>query len=523
MSEASDSIDALNASLALTATHLTSIRSLASSATQSLRSLSAGGFSGGTGGGMGGGTGGGGGYSSNSLYGGAGGLNDPFNLKGPDYTDPTVRSSMTQVLTGLAFSGVGAMASFLPSTQEAVYSEAFANRLRFYGAAGTNTTNSRGASTLSGAYKMTNQLAQLGTSTSAMDAAIAANSGAGMGLLPGLSNYSPTAGYGGVLGGAALASNLTPGLGLTGGMQAMAGLNQARRVNLLNMIGVNVRNANGTGMNNLPDIIGQIYKLLEQSAGTGNVTAAAIAVSAMSGNALDSILNQYFGGDAALRQTVISGLVQMANSKGTSLRTSGSQNNLMKTGGMSSANASLAQTNAAELNMIQNYSTAVNKGLIMGNKGIQGIFGTLDSMNAKTGTVGDLTRGAATGLAALNTFAGARGGAGAMLTDAAFTTGSFAIGGVNKLLGTHTAAKVGLGALGVLAGGAAASRLGNFDPNVATSVDIATPSLPATAAAPSPTFTGAITINVTAPPGNDPWAWGSTVTQAMIDAAKKGT
>jgi hypothetical protein len=507
MSDASDAVEDLNRSLQTTDSLLSSISNKAKSIGGNLRGGGAGGggggqvanFSSSTTGGAGSASGGSGGSSGLDV----GGL--------PDFKDPVTRASRMKMLGGGALELAGGVSAFLPSTQEAMNIDTLANRLRFYG-------NSAAQQNIGGTFAMQRGLAALGTPINAMDPAIAANSGAGMGLLPGLSNYNATSQFGGVLGGAALASNLTPGLGLQGGMAAMAGLNTARNVNMLRMIGVNVRNGQGQ-MNDLPDIISQIFRLLEQAAGAGNVTPQSIAVSAMSGNALDSILNQYFGNDSALRQTVLSGLLQMASTGGTSLRVSGVKDAMVKTGGLSAPVTSLASRNADEQNMLQQWASATNTGFMGANSLLGSIYKGLGNAASGTNNLSQGLQGIQAGIVGMETFGGARGGAGAMVTDAI-------LGTANGMLGNSLGGQLArLGGVGAALTGAFAAGNGGFgvgtggqgiNPNVSPGGSSWTaPTTPS-----SPVYTGNITINVTAPTGSDPWAFANQVTQAMVNTAR---
>jgi hypothetical protein len=297
-------------------------------------------------------------------------------------------------------------------------------------------------------------------------------------------------------------------------------MNTARNVNMLRMIGVSVRNNQGQ-MNDLPDIIGQIFKILEQSAGAGNVTPQSIAVSAMSGNALDSILNQYFGNDSSLRQTVLSGLLQMAGTGGASLRFSGNTDAMLKTGGLSAPVTSLASRNAAEQNMLQQWASATNTGFMGANKVLSSLYKGLGNSATGLGVLSGSLRGIQAGIVGMETFGGARGGAGALATDAILGTTKDLIGttGLGAQLGKlGPGGKTLLGAAGGLALLGGGYAIGNsIDPNVSPggSSSWTAPTTPS-----SPIYTGNITINVTSPTGDDPWAFANQITQAMVSAAR---
>jgi hypothetical protein len=277
-------------------------------------------------------------------------------------------------------------------------------------------------------------------------------------------------------------------------------------------------------MNDLPDIIQQIYNLLKNAA--GKVTPQMIAVSAMSGNALDSILDQYFGGDENLRATVIAGLVQMANSGGTNLSTSGTKAGLMKTGGMTDTLATLVGTYPKELGLLQSYTNATNAGTNAVNRDIiPGLYDLVSNAQSTPG-IGTAIKGAQAALTGFEVFGGVRGGAGNMLTDALLnSSGNFSglnkSNGMNKLIeklgGAKKAGLIGKIGGGVAIGAALLATGANIDSMPGTSDN----SVPTGSVTSSPIFTGAITVNVSAPPGTDPYSFGSAITTAMISAATK--
>lgn len=330
---------------------------------------------------------------------------------------------------------VSSIAMSLPTPNEALYTALMGERLRFYGARSTSGKPLRGLFGPNGAFRLQEQFAQVGTPNNPLDAVYAANAAAGVGLLPGLKNFSSgLREFGGVLGGAALASNLTPGLGLVGGVQTMGALNQARRVNMLRMIGVSVRNIGGTQMKDLPDIIEQLYNILRHANGGKNPTAEDIAISAQSGNALDSLLNQFFGDDANLRQVIISGLMQMVNTKGMNLKTSGRPANMQKTGGSIAAVRSLATTDTAELKFIQSFTERTLAGVQVGNKLLREYYEKLGSFSNKKGSIGGNISDIAGVLSAIETIGGARNGAGQLFVSSLLNNDLFTAIGIATLL-----------------------------------------------------------------------------------------
>lgn len=394
----------------------------------------------------------------------------------------TYRNAISKAAYGIGGALTGsylAAAAFMPTTQEAVLTQQLSERLRFYG----------GAKNTQGAYDVQGQMSSMGTSIGPLDAALASNAGAGMGLLPGLKNFKTTQTKGGVptgvLGSAALISNLVPGSGLVGGMGAVAALNQASSVNMLRMFGIQVRNSDGSQMNDVASVIDQLYKII--SNGKSGLTEEDIAVSAMSGNALDSILRQYFGGDENLRQAVLAGMIQKV--KGKTL----SKTALTLSGGLARGTNSTSNRTSAELKLIQTFTNPTVQGLIGANQVLQGGYNLL-------GTTGNqsLVKNLVSGSAALETFGGARNGAGALLMDALTPKLSGSFGPLAAAAGA-----IGLsGVLGKASDNVNPTGLGGFG-------------APGIGSSSGQTFNGGITINVSAPPSADPAAFASSISQIL--------
>jgi hypothetical protein len=366
------------------------------------------------------------------------------------------------------------------------------------------------------AYRQVRDLTNLGTSLTPSDAQSAINNGIQMGFLPSLKNYGMGApgaktGFSGILGGAALASNLAPGIGIQGGMQAMGSLNQAQNVNMLKMLGVQVRNSKGTGMNDLPAIIEQIYKLLARG---GNITVEDMAESLLPGNALDSMLNQYLGGDANLKNVVIAGLVQRVKS-GENLRTSGQKSNLIESGGLTDSIRSMSSRNASELGLIQKYTNPTTNATVAANNSLGKFYSKLTAGKVFGNDVSGAITKAINLSTKLDLYAGARGGAGQQTMQTIFEGGEtgFANSGI---IGKAIIGSAGLYAAyqganvpaGVKTENMIGSRYGNND-------FYGSPTNMASASNPGQIYTGAITVNVAAPPGQDPYSYGLAIGQAM--------
>jgi len=393
--------------------------------------------------------------------------------------------------------GVMAMTA-LPTSQEAIAYDTLTNRLKFYSQNGMKDYGNPSM-----------YASKIGTPTEPLDALMASNVGIEAGLLPGLSNYQAGVkgknSFGGVYGSAALASNLVPGLGIQGGMSVVGGINQAHNVNMLRMFGIDIRGGDGTKPADLASIIDQFYNILSKS---GTVSPYTIAVSAMSGNALDSMLTQYFGEDVNTRNVVIAGLIQ--RSRKGSLYKSGTKASLHSTGGMGTAAESLGNRTTSEFGMIKGLSTGAVQGEVGANNALQGIY---DYLGKQTGSG---IKNAQYGVGMMEGILGARGGAGAAV--------------FNQIIAgdKNPATVAGLVGPLLLAAGAATGKtfadadlfglqnnaLFNGKPRV-----IAGPAYsggntltPAT----GPSFSGGLTINLQLPPGtDDPMLFGKAVSQAM--------
>lgn len=447
----------------------------------------------------------GGGSGAAPSFGAAGAAPSP-----PRFANYNDRQNFTKVLTsfgGGALGLAGAVSMALPTTQEAVDVQALANRMRFYGGTPYNTEAKSMRAQL--------QASLMGTATSPEDSALASNYAAQKGLMPGLKNFGAGANYTGIMGGAALASNLTPGLGITGGVGVMASLNDPKMVNMARMFGIQMRNKEGTGMIDLPQIIKQLYDILSQA---GPVTKENIAISAMPGNALDSILNQYFGLDPNVRSTVISGLTQMAVNKGS---LNFSKSALKASGATTDAISSTGFRASTELNLLQAYSGRTTTNLIGTNNFLNDIYKGVSNTATGTGK-GDKAVQMISNLSTiLETMGGARNGAGQLLVDTLFDlTGDAATGAFNGLKGGSFLGKaLGIGSLGLTAyGGYALNKnfKNSFNNGAVTSPYNYGSDSSVGASNPGQMFTGAITINVSG--GVDQYNIASAISDALSRA-----
>lgn len=308
----------------------------------------------------------------------------------------------------LGFLGKAGLAGLqgIPTVQQAFEQDLLRARFGFYGGGDANTTQMR--------------MARQGTTTDSLDAARASMTGASMGLLPGLSNFRT------IEQSAAGISNLMPGVGLQGGMQATAALNQARPVNMLRMIGVNVRDASGM-MRGFDDIAKDIYNLLNQGkSGSNKITKEDISFSLQPGMSLDSMLNQYFGQDPILRQTVISKLMDMAGAGGATTSSSrADKERLSRAGATTDAVLGSSDRNAASLNATQAVAPSILEGFTAANKLLEEASNKVADLARNAGIMGDAFRKILESKGFLDTIGSSGNGAGGALLG----LGASAVGG----------------------------------------------------------------------------------------------
>ena len=275
----------------------------------------------------------------------------------------------------------------MPSVQQAFEQDLLRSRFGFFGGANANAAQM--------------QMARQGTTTDPLDAARASMIGATQGLMPGLKNFSSIAAS------AATISNLMPGVGVSGGMQAMGALNQGRNVNMLRMIGVNVRGADGL-QRSFEDIANDLWKNINsQKTGTSKISKQDLSLSLQPGNALASMMDQYFGNDPVLRQGVISALYQKAGG-GTFTKDS-----ITQSGATTSAVNSMSERNAASLNVNQALAPSILTGFEKANELLAAASNNLADAARSAGIIGDIIRGAATSKGFVDTIATSGNGAGA--------------------------------------------------------------------------------------------------------------
>jgi murein DD-endopeptidase MepM/ murein hydrolase activator NlpD len=248
--------------------------------------------------------------------------------------------------------GAGAMATLQAiQPEQYIENDMSARRAGFYMGTGGNAGFVAGG-------KLFQSMMNGGTATDPLDAARAVMMGASSGMMPG------APGYNNVSAGAQMFSNLMPGAGLEGGMQATVALNQAQSVNKLRMLGIQVRGSNGT-MNSPQQIADQVWEYLNKIKGPGGaIKTSDIEFSLQPGNSLDGMLNQYFGNDPVLRQGVVAALLQKAS--GGTL----SKSSLVATGASSAVAQSYSNLYSAQYNAVNAYTQSGVSGVIDANNGL---------------------------------------------------------------------------------------------------------------------------------------------------------
>jgi hypothetical protein len=242
------------------------------------------GTAGGTGGGGGGdlNVGGGGSvFNNNPSFGGAQG-GQPI---GSSFGPAAVR------VGGAAFAGLQAA---LPGAGTAITTDAIISYQRFFG-------NLSGRQT----QGLLNTMNRTGLATSRTDAAGSLLEAQRYGFT-GQGNFAST-----ITTSAADVSRLTPGAGLTGGMQVMGTLNQARGVNMMRMLGIQVRDPRTGEPKSFQEVGNQIFQMITNNLGRAP-TKKDINSSLLPGSGLYNFLNDVYGTDELTKNTIIRYLLQKA-------------------------------------------------------------------------------------------------------------------------------------------------------------------------------------------------------------------
>ena len=341
--------------------------------------------------------------------------------------DPFTYGHALSIMAGAA---VTALAQGVDS-QNYIQNMVSTSRMGFFG--GTGSMQNGGINAMYGGMISQNMMNK-GTPTSVLDAANAAMTGNSAGLMTGLRNY------GTIMNSAAGVSNVLPGAGLEGGMNAVSALNQGSSVNKLRMIGIQVRDSKGY-MRDIESIARDLWRNLNNSKnGTATISAQDLSYSLQSGNSLDMLMNQYFGSDAVLRQSVTSYLFQFAQEKGApagGYTSSAGKTALSKSGANADISQSIGTRYATGYANTQAYTSA-------GTNGVQMANGVIQALTAATTAISSVAAPLVATTTFMQTLAGAGNGAGGALIGGAVKTFSGVIDAASGA--ANAAANVGLGA-----------------------------------------------------------------------------
>ena len=258
----------------------------------------------------------------------------------------------------MAYNAAAYMAGKFPQGQEAFQQDLLTNRASFYNLGGPDTRkeykmrgnkdNPDGAwqsgwdlsKSNANVTKLQNALNYRGTITDKLDATQAIIQAQNQGTVGGSQRN-----FNDIMAANADMSNITPGIGIQGSTRAYGAVQQAKNVNMLRGIGIQIRDENGN-MKPMTAIVDQLWnKIKGQVIGGQQITVRDVQISLQPGNALASMLDQYFGNDPYLRKQVEDALIYKAKTGGASL--ANNKQILRDTGGTTEAVTSLSDRTAA--------------------------------------------------------------------------------------------------------------------------------------------------------------------------------
>ena len=300
--------------------------------------------------------------------------------------------AMQRGLMGGAVGGI----SRLPTAKEAVEYELATQRMVFYQQQASYQPGGRirpfsnlipgnpdPNSDYARATALLQQLGQQGTTTGKFDTVQAMEAARQLGI--GGPNFSNVAL------GAAQMSNLTPGIGVEGSMRAYGAIQQGRNVNMLRGIGIRIRGEDGS-MKPMPQIIDEIWaKLMREKMGSEPVTVQDVTISLQPGNALASMLDQYFGNDPLLRKQVEDGLILKARSGGSSFAGTDLKKLGEKYGATTPAVSSLSQRITESTRTLQQAAPVMSDAFTYANRVLSYFTGFMNVIDRFTGLFSGLS------------------------------------------------------------------------------------------------------------------------------------
>ena len=309
----------------------------------------------------------------------------------------------------MAAGALGGMQA-MPGTKESVDYQLALSRMVFYQQAPAATAGSgslasrlgigKGDPGRAGARIAAEQLMAAGTATNKFDAVNAYATAAQYGLSgPNMQQM--------MMGNAAM-SNLTPGIGLEGSTRAYGAMQQARNVNMLRGIGIKIRGEDGS-MKPMPQIIDEIWrKLNREKIGGAALSVEDVRISLQPGNALASMLDQYFGNDPLLRKQVEDGLIFKARTGGGAIKSGAEGKRAAEQAGATTAAVSSLSNRTAEASKTLGQTADANAaGFTQANNVIKTITGIVNLFDRITGVLklSGLFKGFADTIASAGNFA----------------------------------------------------------------------------------------------------------------------
>ena len=296
-----------------------------------------------------------------------------------------------RVAMGVATAGaaIGAM----PGVPTAVMQDFLTQRSTFYGLGGANGAG--------GVRSLQKSLAYAGTALNSMDStnAIIAAQNAGLG---GVGNFNQ------VMAGAAQASNLTPGIGITGAATAIAGtMNAPTTVNLARTIGINIRGADGSMMP-FPQLVDKIWAFISQNSGGRGMDKKSLQYSMQPGYGVYNMLSGLFNGDPTMMKMVSDALLAKATFSGQALGTI-TKDQMVQAGIQSATIKAIGNQTAAQTSLLTATSSATAGGYAGAADIGTGMNNLAASMSDLTAALGG-AKGLGTGFMGLG--GGAMGGLG---------------------------------------------------------------------------------------------------------------
>jgi hypothetical protein len=263
-----------------------------------------------------------------------------------------------------------------------------------------------------------------------------------------------------VMQGAAQASNITPGLGLTQATAAIGGtMNAPTTVNLARTIGINIRQADGS-MLPFPQLVDKIWAFISQTGGGRGMDKRSLQYSMQPGYGIYNMLNGLFNGDPVMIKMMSDGLLAKATFGGAPLGNISKQQ-MVDAGIQSATIRNIGSQTAAQTGLLVSTAAATAGGYAGAadiGTGMNNLAASMSDLTAALGGGKGLFSGTtglgngALGKGALGIIAsGAELGLGAKLLPMLLgSTGKAGAGFVGPLLESG-AASTGSGILGILA------------------------------------------------------------------------